>query len=196
MRAKDKYLERIKFFCIFFLIFFSFDLSAIEIKEKLKKHNLELKNLSVRFIQNDGISVEEGVIYISNNRLKVDYLKPSNISIIMSKKKGMYVDHTLREVQFFNTKKSFVKIFLSLFLENNYLDDTNIIINKNTVKVKKNFFIDTKKHEVDLLYEFRPIKLKKIKVHIDEGYLEIAFFNYQKNIVFSKTFFSLISPYL
>ncbi len=196
MQAKDKFLEKTNFFCLVFLTFISFEIFASEIKDELKKHSEELKNLSVNFIQSDGLSIEEGIIHIGGERLKVDYLVPNNISITMSEKKGMYVNHQLREVQFFNTKRSFVKIFLSLFLEKDYYENANIAIKENTVEATKVFIIDDKKHIINLLYEFKPLKLKKIKVHFDGGIFEIAFFNYQKNKEFTKNFFTLISPYL
>ena len=106
MLEKDKYLKKINFFIIFFLIFFSFELLAENEILKLIDYNQSLKNSSVLILQTSEGDISEGTIFFGEERIRVDYSSPNKITIIMSEKKGAYINHTLQETQFFNTRKN------------------------------------------------------------------------------------------
>ena len=109
MRAKDKFLEKINLFILFISLCFSHSLSAENINEKIFNYNNKLKNSSVNFIQNNLNDIQEGVIFFGDKRIKINYKKPSEITIILSEKKGIYINHELKESQFFATRKSYIK---------------------------------------------------------------------------------------
>ena len=111
MQEKDKFLKKTSKVIIIFILFISGPLFAENTKLQLLNYNNSLKNSSALFIQTDGKTIEEGIIYIGSERVKMDYKKPKKITIVLSEKKGMYVDHELKETQYFNTHKSFVNIF-------------------------------------------------------------------------------------
>ena len=112
MLVKGKCLEKIRYYLIFLFCILVFkNISAQNITDELNNYNNELKNSSISFIQSDGVTVEEGKIYIGEERIRVDYFLPNKITIILSKTKGMYLNHYLEEAQYFKTGKSFVKFF-------------------------------------------------------------------------------------
>ena len=115
MRAKDKFLEKINLFILFISLCFSHSLSAENINEKIFNYNNKLKNSSVNFIQNNLNDIQEGVIFFGDKRIKINYKKPSEITIILSEKKGIYINHELKESQFFATRKSYIKFLFDYF---------------------------------------------------------------------------------
>ena len=61
--------------------------------------NLHL--FSASFIQNDGETLSEGLISIGMKRIRVEYLTPSKILIILDDNKAMYYNYELQEDEFF-----------------------------------------------------------------------------------------------
>lgn len=192
---KDRYLKKINYFFFIFFLFISGTLFGSDIESKLLVYNDSLKNSSLLFIQTDGKTIEEGVVYIGSERIKVEYEKPQRLTFVLSKKKGMFVNHELKEVQYFNPNKSFVKIFFKIlrgdfFDENSYLNISN-----NSILIKNNFEIMDRFYKVDVIYENEPIKLRKIEVLENKESFEIGFFNHN-NLSSVNVDFSLINPYL
>lgn len=196
MQVRDRFLKKIKLFTIVILIFVSNNLLAKDTELKLLDYNKNLKNNKVSFIQTDGKTIEEGEMYIGFNRVKIDYKKPNKVSIVLSSNKSMYVNHELREVQYFNTNKSFIKVFFKTLIGDGFYKNSKLEIFKDSIVVKNNFSVDDISYKTELIYENNPIKLRKIKV-LEEGNLfEIGFYNFNNTEVISKKFFSLINPYL
>ena len=83
MLEKDKFLEKINYLIILVINLFSQNLIAKTIISEILKYNNDLKNSSALFIQNDGESMEEGVIYFGIDRIKINYLKPKKLSLIL-----------------------------------------------------------------------------------------------------------------
>ena len=119
MQEKDKFLKKkfnLKFFSILiFIIFFSQNLISEELEYKIKKYVKNLNLFSSKFIQSNGTSLEEGLIYIKNTKIRLDYFYPDR-TLKISKKKGVYINHELKEEEFFSTEKNIVKIFYDIFL--------------------------------------------------------------------------------
>ena len=111
MLGKDKFLEKISYLIILIFIFFSKVLVAETITSKIINYNTNLINSSALFIQNDGIEIQEGEIYFGSDRIKMDYKHPTNLTLVLSERKGVYINHNLKESQYFNTDKSFIKFF-------------------------------------------------------------------------------------
>ena len=196
MQARDKFLEKIKFIFFIILIFFQNNNSyGDDIRQDLINYNSQIVNSSSSFIQSDDSSVQEGEVYIGQERIKVEYKKPNRISIVLTKNKGMYINHELKEVQFFNTKKSFVRVFFEILKDKSFIEKADIKSEKNNVFIKKNYFIDDTNYNVEVIYQNNPIKIRKIKIIHDELGFNLGFFDFKYDLLFEKGFFSLISPY-
>ena len=197
MQGKGRFLEKTnKISLLFFLVLFSKILIANDLNIEILNYNNSLKNSSFNFIQTDGRTLEEGIIYIGQERIKIDYLKPKKISVVLSKKRGMYLNHDLKEAQFFNTNKSLVKIFFKILIDENFLENTNISFSNNEIVLKNISKIDNVSYLIDIIYENDPIKLRKIRVQNKDQNIEMGFFNHNNLTVYGKKFFSLINPFL
>ena len=76
MQARDKFLEKIKFIFLIILIFFQNNNSyGDDIKQDLINYNSQIVNSSSSFIQSDDTSLQEGEVYIGQERIKVEYKK-------------------------------------------------------------------------------------------------------------------------
>ena len=84
MQEKGRFLEKFKkLFLIILFVFFSKASIANSEKLKLLNYNNDLKNSSINFIQTDGETLEEGVIYIGQERIKIDYIEPKKIDTLL-----------------------------------------------------------------------------------------------------------------
>lgn len=196
MLEKDKCLKKINLLVIFLIICFSKNLVAENISAKLINYNKNLKNSSALFIQTNGESVEEGVIYFGDERIKIDYIKPTKLTLILSEKKGVYINHELKESQYFNTNKSYVRVFFKIFNKNKFTDKLNITVSENTIQISESVDLDNNFYNIKIMYENDPIKLRKIKVLNGGEMLDLGFFNFNIEKKFRKNFFSMVDPYL
>ena len=197
MQVKDTFLKKIS--CTFLICIFLISKSSFAkdtIIEKVIEYNESLNNSSVLFIQSDGGLIKEGVIYIGFERIKVNYDSPRKITIVLSKKKGMYVDHELRETQFFNTKKNFVRIFYELMLGGDFYKESNTKTLNDIIKINNTFDVNETLYKTEIIYENNPIKLRKIIIYENEVGLELGFFGHNNLEVFEKKKLLLIDPYL
>ena len=194
MLEKDKFLEKINYLIILVVILFSQNLIAKTIVSEILKYNNDLKNSSALFIQNDGESMEEGVIYFGIDRIKINYLKPKKLSLILSEKKGMYTNHELKESQYFNTNKSYIKVFFKILKGDTFPE--KLEISQNFIQLNDSFVLNDDIYKINIIYENNPIKLRKIVVLENDQRLEIGFFNHNNLETFDKKFFSMINPYL
>lgn len=197
MQEKDKFLEKNNW--IFLLFIFAVISNAVggqEISLKLLNYNQNLKESSAFFIQTDGYTIEEGEVYVGLERVRIEYNKPEKISLILSKKKSMYVNHDLKEAEFFNTNKSIVKIFFKILVGENIFENSNITYQEDKIFIKNSYEIEGVFYIVEILYENNPIILRKIKVREENQNFEISFFNHKRDREMDKKFFSLINPYL
>ena len=109
-QAKDKYLKRQVNYSVlglFFLaILFSKDLVGEELNSKIVNYLEGLSSFSSNFIQSDGTYLEQGNIYIEDAMIRLDYVNPER-TLKVSKEKGVYINHELKEEEFFSTKKKY-----------------------------------------------------------------------------------------
>tara|TARA_Y100001970_G_scaffold223659_1_gene275407 strand:- start:46 stop:645 length:600 start_codon:yes stop_codon:yes gene_type:complete len=197
MLVKDKCLEKIKSYIIFLVcILFVTNIYAQNITNELNRYNYELKNSSMSFIQSDGITLEEGKIYIGEERIKVDYFIPNKITIVLSNNKGMYLNHDLEEAQYFKTGKTFVKFFFEIFSEEIFFKNVEFVEIQNTINVFKKVILDEKTYSIKIIYENNPIKIRKIYIDGDDAGFEIGFYEFSKGEFYNKDFYSLVNPYL
>ena len=194
MLVKDKFLEKINYFIFIIIILFSQNLIGETIKSKIEIYNNNLKNSSALFIQSDGETLEEGVIYFGDDRIKINYTKPNKLTLILSEKKGMYINHTLKETQYFNTKKSYIKVFFRI-LKGEVLSE-KINISKKFIELSDIFILNDNQYKIKTIYENDPIKLRKIVILENNQKTELGLFNHNDLEILDNNFFSMIDPYL
>ena len=194
MLEKDKFLEKTKYIIFVIVIFFSQNITAETTKSKILKYNNNLKNSSASFIQSDGKTIEEGVIYFGVDRIKINYTKPEKLTVILSENKGIYTNHELRESEFFNTNKSYIKVFFKILNGGNFSEKMEVY--KNFVEIKDNFNLNDNIYKIKIVYESDPTILRKIVILENNHNLELGFFNHNDLEIFEKKFFSMIDPYL
>ena len=199
--VKDKFLKKNKlnfFFKIILLIFFTKFLFANITDEKdiLINYLQNIKNFSANFIQSDGQSIEEGMVYIGKNRIRVDYFNPSKISIVMDQDKAMYVNYDLGEIQYFDPQNSAAGIFINIFKNNFFLDEVGIEIKNKNIFLNKEVVKDNDKFSLLILFEKNPYVLRKINIEYNNTYYSVALSNHNFNTIFDKKFFTMANPFI
>ena len=166
--------------------------------EIIKKFFFEINNFSSSFIHSDASGIQEGDIYISKDkdRLMVNYKHPSNILIILAKKKAMYAQLDLEEVEYFNPKNSIASIFFSVFYDEGFFLNATFIKKQNYLEVQKTVIYEDKKLGIKLIFEINPLVLKKIEIKNDEQLINMSLVSQMFNPNFEEGFFSMINPYL
>lgn len=194
MLEKDRFLEKTNFLIFLIFIFFSKTLISDTIISEIQNYNTSLINSSAQFIQNDGIEIQEGKIYFGSDRIKINYKYPQNLTLILSKRKGVYINHNLKESQYFNTNKSFIKFFFKLLDGSEFAEIPKI--EKGFIKINEKFTLDDIYYQITILYENKPIKIRKLIVLEENQSLEISFFDHKSIDFIDKKFFSMVDPYL
>ena len=194
MRAKDKFLEKTKL--IILILCFTQNLNAENIYEKIINYNDELKNSSANFIQTNINYVQEGTIYFGDERIKINYNSPEKLTIILSDKKGVYINHQLQESEFFITKKSYIKIFFDIFQKKHHLKNISINEVADQIIINEETYLDNTLYTIRLIYENDPIKLRRLEIISNDEKIKMGFFNHSKENIFDRSFFSMINPYL
>ncbi len=199
MLVKDMFLKnKISFisFYVFLFFFSSFKIHAETVnKTNILNYLKSLKYFSASFIQNDGISLSEGKLYIGKDRIRVEYFLPTKILIILDENKAMYYDYELEEDEFFNPKNTDAWFLYEIFSNPNFLSDSGIGIKKNEIKLKKSGFDNERgDYLINIFFENRPLNLRGFEVKIGENYLKISIYNHKYNQNFDKDFFKLINP--
>jgi len=203
MLEKELYLKKnkllLKSIRVFLIIlFFKANLSTAEESKKLideiNLHIKELNSFSASFIQTDGLTIEEGKIFKNENRIKLSYLYPNKITLIISDKKGMYYNEELNEVDYFKTEKTPAKIIYDVF-GGNFTNHSNINdFKSNEIIIKKEITIEKEVKEIIIYFEKSPILLRKIDLVDVGGVVSFGLSNHSFNNNFDKKFFSMINP--
>jgi len=194
MRVKDKFFEKTKL--IILILCFSQHLNAENFYNKIFNYNNDLKNSSANFIQTNVNQIQEGVIFFGDERIKINYNNPEKLTIILSDKKGVYINHKLQESEFFVTKKSYIKNFLDIIQNKNHLKKTSIEEVFDQIVISEEIYLENTFYTIRLVYENDPIKLRRLEIISGEEKIQMGFFNHNKENVFDKNFFSMIDPYL
>ena len=194
MQEKDRFLEKTSYLIFLICIFFSQSLIAETTISKIVNYNATLVNSSALFIQNDGIEIQEGEIYFGLDRIKMNYKYPQNLTLILSERKGVYINHNLKESQYFNTNKSFIKFFFKILKGSEFAKKPKI--EDGFIKINDSFVLEDNYYQITILYENKPIKIRKIIILEENHNLEISFFDHNSLEFFDKKFFSMVDPYL
>ena len=196
MQVKDKFLEKANLLIFVFGLCFSHNLYAENIYEKIFNYNNTLKNSSASFIQTNNNDLQEGLIFFGDKRIKITYTKPQKITIILSEKKGIYINHELKESQFFATKNSYIKFFFDVFHKKKYLEDLSIKLSEQKIEISENILMDKISYNIKLVYENTPINLRRLEIIDNNDKTQMGFYNHILEQDFESKFFSMIDPYL
>ena len=198
-RAKDKYLKRqtdIKVLIFhFLLILFSKNLASEELNFKIIDYLEGLSSFSSKIIQSDGVNMEEGFIYIQDEKIRLDYNKPDR-TIKINKEKGVYINHELREEEFFSTKKNDVKTFYNIFLKKNFFSSLTPKENKKEIVFEKIIKSESTETNLKIFFESNPILIRKIISKTGNDFISISFYDHNYYSVFKEDFFSFVPIYL
>ena len=201
MRVKDMFLRNEQLISNFFLIiFFLFSSNVYSItndKTEVLNYLNSLKNFSANFLQNDGDSLSEGKVYIGTKRVRVEYLSPTKILVILGEEKAMFYNYELEEDEFFDPKNTnawfFYDIFRNpLFLENSIMN----VKNKEIIIEKKGFDNDEKDFLIKVYFEQNPLVLRGVEVTVNDETLKLSIYNHNYYQEFDENFFKLINPKL
>ncbi len=198
MQEKDRFLKKLTksiiYFLFFFVIFFSKNITGKEVGLKIDEYIKSLDYFSSKFIQSNGNLLEEGNIYIKDKKIRLDYFFPKR-SLILSKKKGVYINHELREEEFFSTKKNTVGIFYDIFLSDSFFSSLIYKKNNNEIFFEKEIIVDSTKNKIKVFFENNPILLRKITLETMGEKVSISFNDHNYNAVFEEDFFSFVPIY-
>ena len=196
MRVKDKFLGKINLLIFVLGLCFSHNLYAENIYNKIFNYNNSLKNSSASFIQTNSNFVQEGKIFFGKKRIKITYKNPQKLTLILSEKKGMYINHGLKESEFFMTKKSYIKFFFDIFHKKNRMENMIVKRSSREIEISEKIKLDNVFFDMKLTYENEPIKLRRLEIISDDEIIQMGFFDHKFEKIFDKKFFSMIDPYL
>lgn len=182
----------------FFILAINLEINASENNDLIKKNILnyihELETFSSKFIQSDGISIEEGNLYIKNNRLRIDYHSPKKIRIIISKDKAMYFDEELQELNYFNPEKSIAKVFYDIFFSKKFFENFNLEKKQGFLIIKRKIYKDQTNFDLAFYFETSPIVFRKIEIIENNNTTTLSILNPNHNPQLPNKFFSMASP--
>lgn len=196
MLAKEMFLKKIKLFSFFLFTFLLINnnLIAKEKKNKIFDYLKSINNFSASFIQNNLSDISEGKIYIGENRLRIEYQKPSKIIIVLANNKAMYYNYDLDEDEFFDPRNTYASFFYDIFQNPIFLKDAKVSSKDNELIIEKEIIFDNEKSIMKIYFEENPFVLRKIKVLFENNPLEISLNNHKFNEEFDVEFFKLINP--
>ena len=198
-QAKGKYLKKqinLKILgLLFFVILFSKSLFSEELNSKIITYLQGLKSFSSDFIQSNGTDLEQGYIYIKDDKIRLDYTNPDR-TLKISKEKGVYINHALREEEFFSTKKNIIKIFYDIFLKNNFFSSLSPKENNKEIVFEKIIQTESTKVHLAIFFENSPLLLRKIISKTENDLISISFYDHNYNSIFEENFFSFVPIYL
>ncbi len=197
MQGKDMSLKKNKFLYLFIIFIVSFHTAVLSTENKstvIKNYLNELKFFSASFIQDDGIEISEGKIFIGDQRVRVEYKNPSKILIILDKDKGMYYNYELDEDEFFNPKDTPAWFFYDTFNNYDFFNEAILIENNNNIILEKKGFNNIGEFKIEVFFENNPVIIRRIKLIVNDEYMSLSFFDHKYNETFNSKFFKLIDP--
>ena len=198
MQEKDRFLKKqfnlFIFSILFFIILYCKNTTGDEISSKVGDYIKDLNFFSSKFIQSNGNSLEEGYIYIKDTKIRLDYFSPDR-TLIISKKKGVYINHELKEEEFFSTEKNIVRIFYDIFIDDGFFSTLKFAENKKEIIFEKKITVDSNKTDIKIFFENKPLLLRKIIAETEDEIISISFNEHSYNNVFDEKLFSFVPMY-
>lgn len=200
MQEKEVFLKKINKIKIFVIIFiFAFaknGYSTNSYEELITSYFSNIIEFSSYFLQTGNDSVEEGRLFLYNKRIKIEYLKPSRISLVIAEKKAMYYNKDLEEVQYFNPEKTAAKIFFNVFFDLNFFRNTDIVEKNNTLTIQKNIILDSEQASIKIFFERSPLIIRGLEINNNGEITNIGILEINLNPNLDDSIFSLADPTL
>jgi len=150
---------------------------------------------SATFLQSNGQTIEEGLLGIKNNRLRIEYISPSKIIIILAEDKAMYYNKDLEELEYFNPQKTQAKIFFDIFFKENFFEDSAYSEKEKVLEIKKNITLkDDENIGVKIIFEKKPILIRKIEIIKDDEIITYSISDHNFFPSLDDKMFSMASP--
>ena len=147
------------------------------------------------FIQNDGVNLSEGKVYIGEKRVRAEYLSPTKILIVLDNDKAMYYNYDLEEDEFFNPKNTNAWFFYDIFRNPYFFKDSSLKEENHELIIEKiGVDIDQRNFVIKVYFEKNPLVLRAVEVLIDNQFLKLSIYDHTYNEEFDKNFFKLINP--
>ena len=67
------------------------------------------------------------MLFIKENRLRIEYILPTELVFILKKNKAMFYNKELQEVQYFNPKNTAGEFLLNLFNNQKFFSDAQVV---------------------------------------------------------------------
>ena len=189
-------IRKIFFISIIFCLIVSFKYSENDLK-KISDFFDDFNSISAEFIQlGSNGEKKNGIIKIKKpNKIRIEYLQPSNILLISDGKKLAVINKKLENISIY--KKD--ELPLDLFLNTKSLIDKKNIINysdkENIIEIELSFNNLEEQGSIIFFFEKKPLQLKKWTIKEITG---IKTEMYLKNIIFneelSKKEFTIADP--
>ena len=153
-----------------------------------------LDEFSASFIQENDNSLQEGYLYKNDKRIRVDYILPSKITIILDKNKAMFFNHDLNEVEYFNPKKTIAKIIFDIFNNSSVEQFDRYTIQDNHCIFYITLELDDLLYRIETVFETKPLQLRLVKIDYEGESLSFGLKDHNFNYIFDKNFFSMAYP--
>ena len=163
----------------------------LKFKESLTKY----KNFSAVITQIQDNQVSLGKINIAKKRIRLDYVDPSKITLIINSKKGMYYNEDLDEVQYFSTKNTEALVFYELFYNDFFLEDFTILDHEQLIFKKKQIVVEDE-ILIKIIFEKKPLLLREIILSGESINAKLGLSDHDFNPIFINNFFSMADPTL
>ena len=200
-QEKEMFLKKINNFfisCILsIVIFFAFSTNTLgneDINKEIKNYLHDIKEFSSNFIQSNGNTIEEGKLYLKNNRIKIQYTDPSNITIIVAENKAMYFNQDLEEVQYFNPHKSIANIFFQIFFDKHFFNNANFHEKEKSLLINKKIIFENQEYNASIIFEKSPLIIRKIKIQNAGEITTFSILDPNFNPLLDDSFFSMADP--
>ena len=179
------------------IIFFAFSANTLEnenINKVITNYLHGIKEFSSGFIQSNGNTIEEGKLYLKNNRIKIQYTDPSNITIIVAENKAMYFNQDLEEVQYFNPRKSIANIFFQIFFDKHFFNNANFHEKEKSLLINKKIIFENQEYNASIIFEKSPLIIRKIKIQNADDITTYSILDPNFNPLLDDSFFSMADP--
>ena len=196
MLLKNKFNLKIFLFLIFLSKILSAEENEILIKNKISDYLAKTAEFSSKFIQTNDEMLQEGKFFIKRNRLRIEYISPTKLIIIVKENNAMYYNVDLEEVQYFNPKNTIAEIFFNLFYDLSFLDEVEISLNKTHFTLTKEQEIDEENNVIKIIFERSPLIMRKIEVRNSSGVTTFGIVDQNYNPELDDKIFSLANPLL
>lgn len=201
IQEKEVFLKKISKFYLFALFIIAFStayflapvLKAVEVKGVLE-YIYNTKEFSSKFIQVNQDNVSEGSLYLKDDRIKLIYRSPTKIELTISKKKAMYFNVDLEEVEYFNPKKTMVFLFYDIFNNKDFFKNAIFKTTSDQITLKKKIKIEGEDANIEIILENNPLVIKKIIINYNENLIKFNIVSPNFNPKLDKKFFSMIDP--